>query len=49
MPKAHVRSEIKDLEQVWKERQKKANKISRTNLASMARGKNLIELAKGEG
>ncbi|KAG6671715.1 hypothetical protein I3842_16G017700 [Carya illinoinensis] len=28
MPNAHVRSEIKDLEQVRKERQKKANKIS---------------------
>lgn len=28
MPNAHVRSEIKDLEQVRKERQKKANRIS---------------------
>lgn len=28
MPNAHVRSEIKDLEQVRKERQKKANTIS---------------------
>jgi ATP-dependent RNA helicase DDX54/DBP10 len=28
VPNAHVRSEIKDLEQVRKERQKKANKIS---------------------
>ena len=28
MPNAHVRSEIKDLEQVRKERQKKANKIA---------------------
>lgn len=38
MPNAHVRSEIKDLEQVRKERQKKANKIAHMKSKS-TRGK----------
>ena len=39
MPNAHVRSEIKDHEQVWKERQKKANRIS--YMKSKSKGKKL--------
>ena len=40
MPNAHVRSEIKDLEQIRKERQQKANRISYIkNKSSKLKGK----------
>ncbi|XP_030934393.1 putative DEAD-box ATP-dependent RNA helicase 29 isoform X1 [Quercus lobata] len=48
VPNAHVRSEIKDLEQVRKERQKKANKISFMKSKS-SKGKKFNGNGKGKG
>lgn len=48
MPNAHVRSEIKDLEQVRKERQKKANKVSFMKSKS-SKGKKFNGNGKGKG
>ncbi|KAK4572593.1 hypothetical protein RGQ29_030851 [Quercus rubra] len=48
VPNAHVRSEIKDLEQVRKERQKKANKISFMK-SKPSKGKKFNGNGKGKG
>lgn len=48
VPNAHVRSEIKDLEQVRKERQKKANKVSFMKSKS-SKGKKFNGNGNGKG
>lgn len=48
VPNAHVRSEIKDLEQVRKERQKKANNVSFMKSKS-SKGKKFNGNGKGKG
>ncbi|KAI7980595.1 putative DEAD-box ATP-dependent RNA helicase 29 [Camellia lanceoleosa] len=47
MPNAHVRSEIKDVEQVRKERQKKATRKS--YMKSKSKEKSLVKMVKREG
>lgn len=47
VPNAHIRSEIKDIEQVRKERQKRADRLFLILRASLRKGRSLVEREKG--